>query len=202
MTPRVDERGRVAGNRAGRRARRRNTALVWIAHAARARGRRRRDPLRRDQARWLAGDGLGAERGRRRTSPSRNSDLQAAHLRADDPAGRRSRRTPVDIVVRQDPGRRQDASTRGSTVTLFVSSGAAQKTDPVRHHDRPHRRRRHRPSCRRLGFVVVPKQRSRTPRRRAPCSTASRSRARLRPVGSTVTILVSSGPGAGRRSRR
>ncbi len=56
VTPRVDERGRMAGNRPVPSQAPQHRARVG-PHAARARGGRRRDPVRRDQARWQPGEG-------------------------------------------------------------------------------------------------------------------------------------------------
>ena len=87
----------------------RNTALVQVAHAARARGRRRRDPVRGDQARRHPGHGHGAERRRQdevdvatRTSPAashrrstqagRTSTTPRRHRRAQNPKPGKRRR--------------------------------------------------------------------------------------------------------------
>ena len=117
------------------RARSRNTALVWIAHAPRARGGRRRDPLRRDQARW------------HRRQPSRvpnvvtkkvdvaQQELENAHLRPDvrrdhrpDRAGRH-RRAPGPRRGHERDARldrhavRQQRLRRRSTIPFDITTG-------------------------------------------------------------------------------
>ena len=144
--PRVDDRGRMAADHADT-AQARNTALVWTLTMLGLAARRRRDPLRRGQARRRrrrrsrCPNEVDEERRRRAPATSRATTCKVTHRHrvASD------RRSPVDTVVRQDPaaGTKRDA---GSTVTLFVSTAPRTKTDPVRHHDRPDRRGRDRPS--------------------------------------------------------
>jgi serine/threonine-protein kinase len=117
-------------------------------------------------------------------------DLQNAHLRPDvqrvsDPTA------PVDTVVRQDPAAGKNAS-RGSTVTLFVSSGASQKQIPF---DITTGRSLADVAneLKALGFVVATKG----VHNAAPTGTVFGSipnPGSNAAVGSSVTILVSSGP--------
>ena len=186
-TPRVDERGRIAGAQPVPR-KRRNTALVWfltLLGLAAVVG-----------AILFAAIRLGGTQATV-TVPNEltkkvdvaQQDLVTNHLKADvrrvaDPGA-------IDTVVRQDPAAGKSIS-RGSTVTLFVSSGpdktqipfditsgrtAADVTTELEH----------------LGLVVVPNPEPNA----APEGTvfdSSPAPGATVPVNSTVTISVSSGP--------
>jgi eukaryotic-like serine/threonine-protein kinase len=187
MTPRVDERGRVAGGAPVSR-KRRNTALVWLLTLlglAAVVG-----------AILFAAIKLGGAQASV-TVPNEvtknvavaQQDLQKAHLKPDV-RREASQTVPVDTVVRQDPPAGKGVS-RGSNVTLFVSAGAAQKAIPTDITGRPA------PDVtaelQGLGFVVAPKDQPNA----APKGTVFTSipnPGTKADVGSTVTIIVSSGP--------
>jgi eukaryotic-like serine/threonine-protein kinase len=188
VSPRVDERGRIAGNRAVPR-KKTNTALVWILTLlglAAVVG-----------AILFAAIKLGGSQATvtvpnevLKTVAVAQRDLQAAHLRPNIvhvPDATHA----VDIVVRQDPVGGKSAS-RGSTVNLFVSSGAAQKVIPF---DITSGRTASdvTSELQALGFVVAQHPASNG----APSGTVFDSLPKpgtSAAVGSTVTILVSSGP--------
>ncbi|HEV7523339.1 MAG TPA: Stk1 family PASTA domain-containing Ser/Thr kinase [Acidimicrobiia bacterium] len=188
MAPRVDDRGRAAGASPVPR-KRRNTALVWVLTLlglAAVVG-----------AILFAAVKLG---GAQATVSVPNEvtkkvdiaqqDLQNNHLRPDirrvaDPTA------PVDTVVRQNPPAGKSVS-RGSNVTLFVSSGAAQRQIPF---DITTGRSADDVSSEltKLGFVVKRSDASNA----APVGTVFDSLPKpgtTAKVGSDVTILVSSGP--------
>jgi len=189
MNPRVDERGRRTGTQPVVVRPRRNTALVWILTLlglAAVVG-----------AILFAAIKFGGSQATV-TVPNEvtknvavaQQDLQNAHLRPNvqrvsDPTA------PVDTVVRQDPAAGKNAS-RGSTVTLFVSSGASQKQIPFDITTG-------RPAAdvtselKALGFLVAQKAQPNA----APKGTVFNSipnPGSNAAVGSTVTIIVSSGP--------
>jgi serine/threonine-protein kinase len=117
-------------------------------------------------------------------------DLENAHLRPTI-QNVADATHPVDTVVRQDPVGGKSVS-RGSTVTLYVSSGAAQKQIP---YDITTGRSAAdvTKELTGLGFIVVPKSEANG----APKGTVFDSSPKPGTnalVGSTVTILVSSGP--------
>jgi eukaryotic-like serine/threonine-protein kinase len=187
MTPRVDERGRVTGGTLVSR-KRRNTALVWILTLlglAAVVG-----------AILFAAIKLGGAQASvtvpnevTKTVAVAQQDLQKAHLKPD--IRRESSSTvPVDTVVRQDPPAGKSVS-RGSNVTLFVSAGAAQKAIPTDITGRPAADVTN--ELHGLGFVVAPKDQANA----APKGTVFTSipnPGTKADVGSTVTIIVSSGP--------
>jgi eukaryotic-like serine/threonine-protein kinase len=188
VNPRVDERGRRTGTEPVARPRR-NTALVWVLTLlglAAVVG-----------AILFAAIKLGGTQATV-TVPNEvtkkvdiaQQDLQNAHLRPDvqrvaDPTA------PVDTVVRQEPAAGKNAP-RGSTVTLFVSIGASQKQIPF---DITTGRSAADVTneLKALGFIVVPKGQPNA----APKGTVFNSipnPGANAAVGSTVTIIVSSGP--------
>ena len=188
VTPRVDERGRIAGNRAVPR-KKTNTALVWtltLLGLAAVVG-----------AILFAAIKLGGNQATvtvpnevLKTVTVAQKDLENAHLRPNIEHVPDATHA-VDIVVRQDPAGGKNAS-RGSTVNLFVSTGASQKTIPF---DITTGRTAADVTneLQGLGFVVVPKSASNG----APSGTVFDSLPKPgtnAAVGSTVTILVSSGP--------
>jgi eukaryotic-like serine/threonine-protein kinase len=188
VTPRVDDRGRITGTTPIPR-KRRNTALVWILTLlglAAVVG-----------AILFAATKLGGAQATV-TVPNvvtkkvdvaqqelTNNHLRATVQRVNDPTA------PVDTVVRQDPAAGKSAS-RGSNVTLFVSSGTATKLIPF---DITTGRSAEDVTSEltALGFVVK--------RQDAPNSAivgnvfdSLPKPGTNQPVGSDVTILVSSGP--------
>ena len=188
VNPRVDERGRMAGTQPVARPSR-NTALVWFLTflgLAAVVG-----------AILFAAIKLGGTQATV-TVPNEvtkkvdvaQQELANAHLKPDvqrvpDPT------VPVDVVVRQNPAAGKNAS-RGSTVTLFVSSGASQKQIPF---DITTGRSLADVAneLKALGFIVHTKG---VPNA-APKGTVFNSipnPGANAAVGSTVTILVSSGP--------
>jgi eukaryotic-like serine/threonine-protein kinase len=187
-TPRVDERGRVAGTspvpRKGR-----NTALVWVLTLlglAAVVG-----------AILFAAIKLGSAQSTV-TVPNvvtkkvdvAQQELEKAHLRPDIRRVTDAVAT-IDTVVRTDPAAGANVD-RGSQVVVFVSSGSAQETIPLditngqTAADVTNR-------LKALGFEVVQKDQSNS----APKGTVFDS---IPPpgtnadVGSKVTILVSTGP--------
>jgi serine/threonine-protein kinase len=116
-------------------------------------------------------------------------ELQNAHL---NPSVQKINSTvPVDIVVRQDPAPGKDVA-RGSTVKLFVSAGPATKRIPFDIATG-------RPvadvtlELQALGFLVTPKEQSNAAAQGTVFDSSPKPGA-LAPVGSTVTVFVSSGP--------
>ena len=117
-------------------------------------------------------------------------DLQKAHLKPDV-RREASQTVPVDIVIHQSPDAGAKNVSRGSTVTLFVSAGAAQKAIPTDITGRPAADVTN--ELQGLGFVVAPKDQPNA----APKGTVFTSipnPGTKADVGSTVTIIVSSGP--------
>jgi serine/threonine-protein kinase len=119
------------------------------------------------------------------TTEIKNAHLKPSVTRITDA------HVPVDVVVRQNPVAGKDVS-RDSTVTLFVSAGPATKQIPA---DITNGRPADEVTLEleALGFVVTPQQQSNA----APPGTVFDSTPKpgtLAPVGSKVTILVSSGP--------
>jgi beta-lactam-binding protein with PASTA domain/tRNA A-37 threonylcarbamoyl transferase component Bud32 len=188
VTPRVDDRGRITGTTPIPR-RRRNTALVWILTLlglAAVVG-----------AILFAAVKLGGSQATV-TVPNEvtkkvdvaQQDLTNNHLRATVQRVN-SATVPIDVVVRQDPAAGKSAS-RGSNVTLFVSSGTATKQIPF---DITTGRTAEDVSAEltALGFVVKRQDASNG----APVGNVFDSLPKpgtSAPVGSNVTILVSSGP--------
>ncbi|MCU1467131.1 MAG: Serine/threonine protein kinase [Actinomycetia bacterium] len=188
VTPRVDDRGRITGTTPIPR-KRRNTALVWILTLlglAAVVG-----------AILFAAVKLGGSQATV-TVPNEvtkkvdvaQQDLTNNHLR---PSVQRvnNATVPVDVVVRQDPAAGKSLS-RGSTVTLFVSSGTATKQIPF---DITTGRTAEdvKSELTALGFVVKQQDVSNG----APVGNVFDSLPKPginAPVGSDVTILVSSGP--------
>jgi serine/threonine-protein kinase len=188
MAPRVDDRGRVAGTTAVPR-KRRNTALVWtltLLGLAAVVG-----------AILFAATRLGGAQGTvgvpnvvTKKVDVAQQEITAAHLHPDvvrvtDPTAQ------IDTVVRQDPPGGKNAS-RGSTVKLFVSSGAAQATIPF---DVTSGRTADEVTTelKTLGFVVVPKNQANEAKAGTVFDSIPKPGTKA-DVGSTVTILVSSGP--------
>jgi len=189
MNPRVDERGRRTGTQPVVVRPRRNTALVWILTLlglAAVVG-----------AILFAAIKFGGSQATV-TVPNEvtkkvdvaQQDLQNAHLRPDvqrvtDPTA------PIDTVVRQDPAAGKSAS-RGSTVTLFVSSGASQKQIPFDITTG-------RPAAdvtnelKALGFLVAQKLQPNAAAKGTVFNSIPNPGSNAA-VGSTVTIIVSSGP--------
>jgi eukaryotic-like serine/threonine-protein kinase len=188
VNPRVDERGRMAGTQPVARSRR-NTTLVWILTflgLAAVIG-----------AILFAAIKLGGSQATV-TVPNEvtknvdiaQQELENAHLKPDvqripDPT------VPVDVVVRQDPAAGKNAS-RGSTVTLFVSSGAAQEQIPF---DITTGRSLADVAneLRALGFIVHTKGVPNAAPKGTVFDSTPKPGANAA-VNSTVTILVSSGP--------
>jgi eukaryotic-like serine/threonine-protein kinase len=117
-------------------------------------------------------------------------DLQNAHLkpnvvRVPDPTA------PVDNVVRQDPAAGKSAS-RGATVTLFVSSGPAVKPIPF---DITTGRSvaEVTTELKNLGFAVAEKDQPNAAQQGTVFASIPNPGTNAN-VGSTVTIIVSSGP--------
>jgi len=188
VQPQVDDRGRMAGNPPTAR-KKRNTALVWILTLlglAAVVG-----------AILFAATRLGDAQGTvsvpnvvAKNVGVATQEVQTAHLtpvvhKIADP------KVPVNVVVRQDPAAGKDVS-KGSTVTLFVSAGPATRQIPFdittgRPADEVTS------ELQALGFIVMQKQQSNS----APQGTVFDSNPKPgteAPVGSNVTILVSSGP--------
>jgi eukaryotic-like serine/threonine-protein kinase len=188
VNPRVDERGRIAGTPPVVRPRR-NTALVWILTflgLAAVVG-----------AILFAAIKLGGTQATV-TVPNEvtkkvdvaQQDLENAHLKPDvqriaDPT------IPVDVVVRQDPAAGKNAS-RGSTVTLFVSAGASEKQIPF---DITTGRSLAdvASELKALGFIVHTKGAPNAAPKGTVFNSIPNPGAKAA-VGSTVLILVSSGP--------
>jgi eukaryotic-like serine/threonine-protein kinase len=188
VAPKVDDRGRIAGNPPVAR-KKRHTATVWILTLlglAAVIG-----------AILYAATQLGGSQGTvsvpdvtRKNVQVATRELQDAHLSAN--VRRVSNATvPLDIVISQDPVAGKNVS-RASTVTLLVSAGPGQKTIPFDITTG-------RPAAdvalelRALGFIVVQTPQSNA----APKGTVFDSNPKpgtLAPVGSTVTIFVSTGP--------
>jgi serine/threonine-protein kinase len=188
VQPKVDERGRMAGNAPVAR-RKRNTALVWLLTVlglAAVIG-----------AILFAATKLGDAQGDVKV-PSvalqnvdiATQELKNAHL--TPVVQRRADATvPVDIVISQNPAPGKSVS-RGSNVVLAVSSGPEMKAIPTDiANGRPADQVQ--TELQALGFVVVQKQQSNA----AAAGTVFDSNPKpgtTAPVGSTVTLLVSSGP--------
>src|SRR5438477_6158457 len=125
VTPRVDDRGRFAGGPTVSR-KRRNTALTWILvflglAAVVAAILYLATRLGGAQASVTVPNEVN------KTVQIAQQDLENAHLRAT--IQKVTDAKAVDTVVRQDPAAGKTAA-RGSNVTLFVSSGSAQKQIP------------------------------------------------------------------------
>jgi serine/threonine-protein kinase len=188
MTPRVDDRGRVAGGAVVSR-KRRNTALVWILTLlglAAVVG-----------AILFAAIKLGGAQATvtvpnevTKTVQVAQQDLQKAHLKPDV-RREASSTVPVDVVIHQTPDAGAKNVSRGSTVTLFVSAGAAQKVVPFDITGRPA------PDVtaelQGMGFVVAPKEQPNAAAK-GTVFTSIPNPGTKADVGSTVTIIVSSGP--------
>jgi beta-lactam-binding protein with PASTA domain/tRNA A-37 threonylcarbamoyl transferase component Bud32 len=188
VTPRVDERGRVASVSPTPR-KRRNTALVWI----------------------LTLLGLAAVVGAILFAAIKLSSSQAqvsvpnevtknVAVATRDLESRHFKVTtqkvtdavaPVDNVVRQDPAAGKNAA-RGSLVTLFVSSGTAQKTIPF---DITTGKTQDEVTfeLKALGFVVSATKQSNAAKAGTVYDSLPKPGTNA-PVPSTVTILVSTGP--------
>jgi serine/threonine-protein kinase len=188
VQPKVDDRGRMVGNPPIPR-KKRNTALVWVLTLL---------GLAAVVAAILfAASRLGDAQGTvsvpnvvRKNVAVATQELTDAHL---TPSVRKvsSATVPVDVVVGQDPAAGKDVS-RGSTVTLLVSAGPATKQIPFDITN-------NRPvadvtlELQALGFVVAQKNQANS----APKDTVFDSSPKpgtQAPVGSTVTIFVSTGP--------
>jgi serine/threonine-protein kinase len=188
MQPKVDERGRMVGNPPIPR-KKRNTALVWVLTLlglAAVVG-----------AILFAASRLGDAQATvsvpnvvRKNVAVATEDLQNAHL---TPSVRKvsSASVPVDTVVGQDPAAGKDVS-RGSTVILLVSAGPATKQIPF---DIATGKTAAEATLQleALGFVVAPKQQSNVADKGTVFDTSPKPGAQA-PVGSTVTIFVSTGP--------
>ncbi len=188
VTPRVDDRGRIAGGSPVVH-KRRNTALVWILTLlglAAVVG-----------AILFAAIKLGGAQASvtvpdevRKTVQVAQQDVQNAHLRAT--IQRVTDATvPVDTVVRQDPAAGKSVA-RGSNVTLFVSSGSAQKQVPF---DITSGRTAAdvTTELKGLGFLVDSKEQPNAAPKGTVFTSIPNPGANA-DVGSTVTIIVSSGP--------
>jgi eukaryotic-like serine/threonine-protein kinase len=116
-------------------------------------------------------------------------DLQKAHLKPDI-RREASSTVPVDTVARQDPPVGKSVS-RGSNVTLFVSAGAAKKAIPTDITGRPAADVT--AELQGLGFVVAPKEQANAAAK-GTVFTSIPNPGTQADVGSTVTIIVSSGP--------
>jgi beta-lactam-binding protein with PASTA domain/tRNA A-37 threonylcarbamoyl transferase component Bud32 len=188
VSPRVDQRGRVAAAPPLSR-KRRNTALVWILTLL---------GLAAVVAAILfAAIKLGGTEATvsvpnevAKTVQAAQLDLQNAHLkpnvvRVPDPTA------PVDNVVRQDPAAGKSAS-RGATVTLFVSSGPQVKPIPF---DITTGRSAADVTAelKSLGFVVAEKVQPNAAQQGTVFASIPNPGTNAN-VGSTVTIIVSSGP--------
>jgi serine/threonine-protein kinase len=187
-TPRVDDRGRITGTTPIPR-KRRNTALVWILTLlglAAVLG-----------AILFAATKLGGSQATV-TVPNvvtknvavAQQELTNSHLRATIQRVNNAT-VPVDVVVRQDPAAGKSAS-RGSNVTLFVSSGTATKQIPF---DITTGRTAEDVTAELTGLGFVVKRQDAA--NGAPVGNVFDSLPKpgtTRPVGSDVTILVSSGP--------
>jgi eukaryotic-like serine/threonine-protein kinase len=186
-TPKVDDRGRSAEGAAYERKRRNPalvTTLVLLALALVIGGI------------LFAAIKLGDSQGHV-TVPNvvgenvsqATKDLEAKHLVADIQPVADSR--PKNIVVRQNPASGASIE-KGSNVTLFVSTGAAQKKIPLDIVNKSVTEAKD--ELTRLGFVVATEDKASdtVPKdfvvdsRPAPGTKVS--------VGSTVTLLVSTGP--------
>jgi serine/threonine-protein kinase len=188
VQPQVDDRGRMVGNTPIPR-KKRNTALVWVLTLlglAAVVG-----------AILFAASKLGDAQSNvsvpnvvRKNVAVATRELQDAHL---TPSVRKvsSATIPVDIVIGQDPGAGKDAA-KGSTVTLLVSAGPATKQIPFDIING-------RPvadvtlELQALGFVVVPKEQSNAAEKGTVFDSSPKPGVQA-PVGSTVTIFVSTGP--------
>jgi beta-lactam-binding protein with PASTA domain len=98
---------------------------------------------------------------------------------------------PVDIVVRQNPPAGTNKVSRGSVVTLFVSSGPGQQTIPTDITGRPAADVT--AQLKGLGFVVASKEQPNAAAK-GTVFTSIPNPGTKADVGSTVTIIVSSGP--------
>jgi beta-lactam-binding protein with PASTA domain len=187
MTPRVDERGRVTGGTPVSRQRR-NTALVWILTLL---GLAAVVGAILFAAIKLGGAQASVTVPDERTKPVAvaQQDLQKAHLKPDI-RREASSTVPVDIVVRQDPPAGKSVS-RGSNVTLFVSAGAARKAIPTDITGRPAAEVT--AELQGLGFVVASKDQANAAAK-GTVFTSIPNPGTQADVGSTVTIIVSSGP--------
>jgi len=186
-TPRVDERGRIAGTSPVPR-KKRNTALVWtltllglaavvgaILFAAIKLG----DSQSTVSVPNVVTKNIGAAQ----------QEIEAAHLRPD------IRRVPdataaVDTVVRTDPVPGANVG-RGSQVILFVSSGASQQQIPFDIAGKPATDVTN--ELKLVGLVAVPKEQSNSAAKGIVFDSIPAPGTNVA-VGSNVTILVSSGP--------
>ncbi len=186
-TPRVDERGRIAGTTAVPR-KKRNTALVWtltLLGLAAVVG-----------AILFAAIKLGDSQSTvsvpnvvTKNIATAQQEIEAAHLRPD------IRRIPdataaVDTVVRTDPVPGADVA-RGSQVILFVSTGASQQQIPFDITGKTTADATN--ELKLLGLVAVPKEQSNSAATGTVFDTIP-APGTMVAVGSNVTILVSSGP--------
>jgi beta-lactam-binding protein with PASTA domain/tRNA A-37 threonylcarbamoyl transferase component Bud32 len=187
VNPRVDARGRMTGIQPVARPRR-NTALVWILTLlglAAVIG-----------AILFAAIKLGGAQGTV-TVPNEvtkkvdvaQQELENAHLK---PSIQQvpDATVPVDVVVRQDPAAGKSAS-RGSTVTLFVSTGASEKQVPFGITGRTLADVAR--ELKALGFGVATKGQPNAAPKGIVFNSIPNPGADA-PVGSTVTLLVSAGP--------
>jgi len=190
-TPRVDERGRYAGT-TGTPRKKRNTALVWtltlLALAAVIGGILfAAIKLGQNQAQVTVPNEVGKK------SAAAVQDLTAHHL---TPAIKRvaDATHPPDTVIAQNPAAHSTIG-RGDTVTLTVSSGAAQKqipfdivTPPKSVADATH-------ELTQLGFIVdPPKQQSSDQVKAGFVINSAPAPGDSAPIGSHVTLIVSAGP--------
>jgi serine/threonine-protein kinase len=186
VQPQVDDRGRMAGNPPTPR-KKRNTALVWvltILGLAAVVG-----------AILFAATKLGDAQSTvsvpnvvTKNVAVAQQELQNAHL---NPSVQRvSSGAPVDTVVRQDPVAGKDVS-RGSTVKLFVSGGPATKPIPSDIIGQTADAATLELTA--AGFKVTPKEQSNTADKGTVFDSSPKPGAAA-PVGSKVTIFVSTGP--------
>jgi serine/threonine-protein kinase len=186
VQPQVDDRGRMAGNPPVPR-KKRNTALVWILILL--------GLAAVIAAILFAATKLGDAQSTvsvpnvvRKNVAIATQELQNAHL---NPTERKvSSGAPVDTVVRQDPAAGKDVS-RGTTVTMFVSGGPATKPIPSDIIGQTADAATLELTA--AGFKVTPKQQSNTADKGTVFDTNPKPGVAA-PVGSNVTIFVSTGP--------
>jgi eukaryotic-like serine/threonine-protein kinase len=186
VQPKVDERGRMTGGQPVAR-KKRNTALVWVLTLlalAAVIGAILYAAIKLGDAQ----SSVSVPNVVSKNVAVATQELQNAHL---NPSLQHvSSNAPVDTVVQQDPAAGKDVS-RGSTVKLFVSGGPATKLIPSDITGQT-------ADAATLelvaaGFKVTPKEQSNG----AASGTVFGSSPKpgtMAPVGSTVTIFVSTGP--------
>jgi len=123
-----------------------------------------------------------------KTVAAAKADLAANHLQAD--VQHIQSQDPVDTVVDQNP-KANTSVVRNSKVTLVVSSGAAQKQIPL---DIVNKAQADATSdLQQLGFIVTPELQANADFDKGKVVTSQPAPGQSAAIGSTVTLVVSSG---------